>query len=254
MLLQHAPRRIKNICIEFGAETQPKLVELINEAKALGIRLQGASKEELDYRTENSPHQGILAECAPKECMSLADFRQQLAKKRKEGLQKESLNDPLVLALDAVSDPRNLGAIIRVAVAAGVAGILMPKHGSSSLTGVVDRASAGTLVMAPLVEVTNLTDAMNALKDDGLWWVGTAVAEEDKEETTQKVQNYTEVDYKGPIGLVLGSEGRGLRQRVQKNCDFWVTIPMNPQVESLNVSVATGILLFEVLRQREKRN
>ena len=240
--MKYAPQRVKTLFIEDTQASSEKLRPIIAEANANQIEVIRVTKFLLDERTESAPHQGILAECQPKEMMSLTDFRQKLKK-------SEETKPAFILALDQVSDPRNLGAIIRVAMAANVDGILLPKHGSAAISGVVDRASAGTLTLAPLVEVTNLADAINTLKDDGIWWATTAV--EAPIGSKIRVQSYLSVDFKGPIGLVLGSEGDGVRQRVNEACDFWITIPMNPQVESLNVSVATGVLLFEVLRQRQ---
>jgi 23S rRNA (guanosine2251-2'-O)-methyltransferase len=155
---------------------------------------------------------------------------------------REKNQPPLVLLLDGVEDPRNLGAIVRTAEAVGVHGIILPRHRAVGLTGTVVKASAGALEHLPVARVVNLSRTMEELKREGLWMVGL--------EPTAP-QPYTELDYKGPIGVVVGGEGRGIREGLLRHCDHLVSIPMKGRVESLNVSVAVGILLYEILRQRE---
>ncbi len=149
--------------------------------------------------------------------------------------------NPLVLVLDCVQDPHNLGACLRTADAAGAAAVILPKDKSSPVTETVVRVSCGGAQSVPIVRVTNLVRAMEKLKELGLWLVGTA------DEATQSLY---EVDLKGPLGIVMGAEGAGMRRLTAEHCDFLVRIPMAGKVECLNVSVATGVCLFEAVRQR----
>ena len=153
----------------------------------------------------------------------------------------EGRTDPLVLVLDCIQDPHNLGACLRTADAAGVACVVMPKDKSAPITDTVLLVSCGGAENVPLVKVTNLARAMDKLKDLGVWLVGTA------DEATKSIY---EVDLKGPIGIVMGAEGEGMRRLTGEHCDFLVQIPMRGKVECLNVSVATGVCLFEAVRQR----
>lgn len=153
----------------------------------------------------------------------------------------EGKKDPLVLILDCVQDPHNLGACLRTADAAGVAMVVMPKDKSSPISETVIRVACGGAENIPLVRVTNLARSMEKLKELGLWLVGTA------DEATQSLY---EIDLKGPVGIVMGAEGPGMRRLTGEHCDFLVNIPMSGRVECLNVSVATGVCLFECVRQR----
>ncbi len=149
--------------------------------------------------------------------------------------------NPLVLVLDCVQDPHNLGACLRTADAAGVAAVVMPKDKSAPITDTVIRVACGGAQSVPIVRVTNLVRAMTKLKELGIWLVGTG---------DEESQSLYEMDLKGPTGIVMGAEGEGLRRLTAENCDFLVQIPMSGSVECLNVSVATGVCLFEVVRQR----
>ena len=153
----------------------------------------------------------------------------------------EGKKDPLVLILDCVQDPHNLGACLRTADAAGVAMVVMPKDKSAPISETVIRVACGGAENIPLVRVTNLARSMEKLKELGLWLVGTA------DEATQSLY---EIDLKGPVGIVMGAEGPGMRRLTGEHCDFLVNIPMSGRVECLNVSVATGVCLFECVRQR----
>jgi 23S rRNA (guanosine2251-2'-O)-methyltransferase len=206
--------------------------EIIRLARAQGVSLHFESKPVLDRVARSDKHQGVVALVAAK----AYDTPESLLK-----IAQERNQSPLVLLLDGVEDPRNLGAIVRTAEAAGVHGIILPRHRSVGLTGTVDKTSAGALEHLPVARVVNLSRAVDELKNEGLWIVGL--------EPTAP-QSYTALDYKGPIGVVVGGEGRGIREGLLKHCDYRVSIPMRGKVESLNVSVAVGILLYEVLRQR----
>jgi len=155
----------------------------------------------------------------------------------------EGKKAPLVLILDCVTDPHNLGACLRTADAAGVAAVILPKDKSAPITETVRRVSCGGADNVPIVRVTNLARAMDRLKELGVWLVGTA------DETKQSLY---EIDLSGPIGIVMGAEGTGMRRLTQERCDFLARIPMSGSVECLNVSVATGVCLFEAVRQRQK--
>ncbi|MDZ4289173.1 MAG: 23S rRNA (guanosine(2251)-2'-O)-methyltransferase RlmB [Prosthecobacter sp.] len=156
----------------------------------------------------------------------------------------EGKANPLVLVLDCIQDPHNLGACLRTADAAGVACVVMPKDKSAPITETVMRVSCGGAENVPLVRVTNLARAMDKLKDLGIWLVGTG------DEATQSIYD---MDLKGPAGIVVGAEGEGMRRLTGEHCDFLVRIPMAGRVECLNVSVATGVCLFEAVRQRQGR-
>jgi 23S rRNA (guanosine2251-2'-O)-methyltransferase len=209
------------------------LEEIIRLSKAQGITLHFESKAVLDRVASTEKHQGVVALVAAK----AYDTPEDLIK-----IAHEKNQPPLVLLLDGVEDPRNLGAIVRTAEAAGVHGIILPRHRSVGLTGAVVKASAGALEYLPMARVVNLGRTMEELKREGLWIVGL--------EPTAS-QPYTELDYKGPTGVVVGGEGRGIREGLLRHCDHLVSIPMKGRVESLNVSVAVAILLYEILRQRE---
>lgn len=214
-----------------------RLQSVIDLAKTHGVSWQQVPKAKLDSLAADAetPHQGVVAMVSPKPLLDIYDLTRQVENASAE-------NPPLILALDEVTDPRNFGALIRVAAGAGVTAIIVPKSGSAGFSPVVSKASAGTIDLMDIAVVPNLVDAMERLKKVGLWWAGAAL--------DPKAIAYDTYDYRGPTGIVLGSEGSGLRRLVKEHCDQWVQIPLHPGVESLNVSVAGGILLFEALRQR----
>jgi 23S rRNA (guanosine2251-2'-O)-methyltransferase len=177
-------------------------------------------------------HQGVAAQVEMPPYAEMDDLFHQ-AQKRKEA--------PFFALLDGVQDPQNLGAIIRSADGAGVHGSISPKDNAVGYTPAVLKASAGAAAYVPVVQVTNLVRTMNALKEAGLWLTGT-------DHTGDRF--YTEIDYKGPLGIVMGSEGKGLRRLVLESCDFLAAIPMKGHVNSLNVSVASALMFFEARRQR----
>ncbi len=216
-----------------------RLQSLIDLAKETGKPFQMVPKAKLDSlaEVEDTPHQGVVAMVSPKPILDVYDLIKMVEAQPAE-------SPPLILALDDVTDPRNFGALIRVAAGAGVTAIVIPKVGSAGFSPVVGKASAGTIELMDIVAVPNLVDAMERLKKVGIWWVGADMGE--------KSIDYEQYDYKGPTGIVLGSEGSGIRRLVREHCDQLVQIPLAPHVESLNVSVAGGILLFEALRQRRQ--
>lgn len=230
-LLRAGRRSLDKLYILKGRRGE-QVDEIIRMAQAQGVTLHFESKSVLDRAAKSEKHQGVVALVAAK----AYDTPERLIQ-----IAHETNQSPLVLLLDGVEDPRNLGAIVRTAEAAGVHGIILPRHRSVGLTGTVDKASAGALEHLPVAQVVNLSRAVDELKKEGLWIVGL--------EPTAP-QSYTALDYKGSIGVVVGGEGKGIREGLLKHCDYLVSIPMKGRVESLNVSVAVGILLYEIRRQR----
>ena len=215
---------------------------LIDLAQTQGVPYQFVPKAKLDSLLNQDPdsrgshHQGVAAMISPKPLLDIHDVVEII-----QGLPQDQ--PALILALDEITDAHNFGAIIRVAAAAGVHAIIIPKVGSAGFSPAVWHASAGTIELIPIAVVPNLVQAMKTLKDHGLWWLGTALGE--KSVSYEKTSLLT-----GAVGLVMGSEGKGIRRLVSETCDELVAIPMAYGVESLNVSVATGIVLFEATRQR----
>jgi len=223
-----AGRPLDRIIIARGRHGD-RVEAVVQKAKSNGVPVRFEDRHQIDRLTGTREHQGIAALAAAKRAVELEDL---LAAKNQAGL--------LVL-LDGVEDPHNLGAIVRTALAAGAQGVVVPERRAAGLSDTVERASAGALAHLPVARVKNLVRAMEEMKDSGYWLVGL-------DERAQK--NYTTVDLKGPVGIVLGSEGEGLHELTKKRCDFLVSIPTSGPVKSLNVSVAAGIMLFEAVRQR----
>lgn len=204
---------------------------ILREAKKHDTIVQFVKKERLEQMSETGKHQGVMAYAAAYEYAELEDiFR----------LAKEKGEPPFVLVLDGIEDPHNLGAMIRTANQAGIHGIIIPKRRAVGLTATVAKTSAGAVNYVPVVKVTNLTNTIKELKERGLWFV---CADMDG------TQMY-DLDLKGPIGLVIGSEGDGVSHLVRENCDFIASIPMKGDIDSLNASVAMGVLAYEIVRQR----
>jgi 23S rRNA (guanosine2251-2'-O)-methyltransferase len=206
--------------------------ELSDRARELGIKPHARDRAALDRMTGGARHQGVVARY---------DAPVPLAESELPRLVDEAGNGALFLVLDGVTDPHNLGACLRSAEAAGVTAVVVPKDRAVGITPTVRRASAGAADRVPLVAATNLSRTLKSLKEAGVWFVG-LVGDVDA--------SIYSIDLKGPIAIVLGSEGEGMRRLTREACDFLAKIPMRGGVESLNVSVATGIALFEALRQR----
>ncbi len=211
--------------------------ELVDMARQRGVSVRFEDRAQLDRLAGSGQHQGVVALTAAKQASDLADLIAQ-------GASRENGKGFLVL-LDGVEDPHNLGAIVRTALAAGADGVVIPERRSVGITDTVARVSAGALSHLPVARVKNLARAMKELKEVGYWLVGL-------DERAEK--NYAAVDFTGPVGIVLGGEGVGLHELTRKRCDFLVSIPTAGPVRSLNVSVAAGVVLFEVVRQRAKLN
>ena len=203
-------------------------------AKKTGVRIHKVEREALDKLCGNSQHQGVAAESAARGVWDEAALMTLL-----DGLQEP----PLLLILDGVTDPHNLGACLRSADGAGAHAVIAPKDNACSLTGTVRKVASGAAESVPFVQVTNLARTLSKLKERGIWLVGT---------TGNADQSLYQTDLKGPIGIVMGAEGQGMRRLTTEACDFLVSLPMQGQVESLNVSVTTGICLYEALRQRQQ--
>jgi 23S rRNA (guanosine2251-2'-O)-methyltransferase len=230
-----AQRPIDRIAIAKGRQ-DTRIEEIVQLARKQGVSVRFEDRGQLDRMANAKDHQGVVALAAARAPGTLEDI---LAAANATPSQMG-----LIVLLDGVEDPHNLGAIIRTALAAGANGVVVPERRAAGLTDTVARASAGALAHLPIAKVTNLVRAMEELKEAGYWLVG---LDEDGE------KNYTEVDYTSPIGIVLGGEGKGLHDLTKKRCDFVVKLPTTGPVKSLNVSVATGVVLFEALRQRHVR-
>lgn len=233
VLLQRAPQRVRQLWLSTAREAAARLQELRALAVEAGIAVRDADDQGLDRLAGGERHQGVVVELAPR----AGDPETQL----EEALEALAGSPPLLLVLDGVTDPHNLGACLRSADAAGVAAVIVPRDRAAGLTPVVRKVAAGAAETVPLVQVVNLARTLRELKERGVWLVGTA---DDAPRTLY------EVDFRGPTALVLGSEGEGMRRLTREACDQLVSIPMGGAVESLNVSVATGVALFEAVRQR----
>jgi 23S rRNA (guanosine2251-2'-O)-methyltransferase len=208
------------------------VMEIISKARAQGILIQSVPKAKLDAIAQGRNHQGVIAYLAAKEYVDL------------EVIVEAANNSPrpgLILVLDEIEDPHNLGSILRSADAVGAHGVVIPKRRAVPLTATVAKASAGAIEHIPVARVNNISQTIEALKKIGYWVVGTDVNGE---------QLYHQVDMTGPTVIVIGNEGKGLGEVIKKRCDHLVRLPMVGQVQSLNAGVAAGILLYEVLRQR----
>lgn len=210
-----------------------RMTTIIDAAKKSGVVVHAVDKSVLSEKAGNDKHQGVVAQCrapAVKDEVWLARLL-------------ETLDEPpFLLILDGVQDPHNLGACLRSADAAGVHAIIAPKDRAASLTPTVIKVASGAAQTVPFIQVTNLSRTLKALKASGVWLVGLDGYAE---------QTLYQTDLKGPLGIVMGAEGQGLRRLSKENCDFLVKIPMLGSMESLNVSVAAGVCLFEALRQRQ---
>ena len=204
---------------------------VVREAKKHDTIINFVSKERLDQISETGKHQGVIAYAAAYEYSEVEDML---------ALAKERGEDPFILLLDNIEDPHNLGAIIRTANLAGAHGVIIPKRRAVGLTATVAKTSAGALNYTPVAKVTNLAKTMEELKEQGLWFVCADMGGE----------SMYRLNLKGPIGLVIGNEGEGVSRLVKEKCDFVASIPMKGEIDSLNASVAAGVLAYEIVRQR----
>ena len=222
---------IDKIYLQKG-ETDRTLGHIASTAREEGIVVVEADKRKLDFMSRTHAHQGVIALASVREYVSVADI---LNAAREKG------EAPLIVVCDEISDPHNLGAIIRTAECAGAHGVIIPKRRSAGLTSVVGKTSAGAVSYVPVARVPNIAALLKELQKEGVWVFGTAA-----EGTT----TLYDADLKGPAAIVIGSEGDGMTRLVREGCDFLVSIPMKGKISSLNASAAAAILLYEAVRQR----
>ena len=223
-------RTIDKLFVLDGCKDGP-VQSIMREAKKHDMIVNFVTKERLDQLSETKKHQGVIAMAAAYGYSTVDEI---LARAEEKG------EPPFLVLLDNIEDPHNLGAIIRTANLAGAHGVIIPKRRAVGLTATVAKASAGAINYTPVAKVTNLTQTIKELKEKGIWFVCA-----DMGGTTMY-----DLDLKGPIGLVIGNEGEGVGKLVKENCDFIASIPMRGDIDSLNASVACGVLSFEIVRQR----
>lgn len=223
---------IEKIMVAKGRK-ETRVQELFELAKERKIKIQYVDRKKLDYSSKTGQHQGIIAIASQYEYTDLEEILSIASTKGEK---------PFLLILDKITDPHNFGAIIRTANACGVHGIIIPKNRSVDISPVAVKASAGAIEYTPICKVTNLTQTIKSLKKQGIWIVGGDIQGE----------KYYSKDYNDPIAIVIGNEGEGISRLIKEECDFLVSIPMSGNIESLNASVATGIILSEVQKQRSE--
>jgi 23S rRNA (guanosine2251-2'-O)-methyltransferase len=227
-----AGRPLDRILIARG-QRGGRIQKIIDLARSRGVPVRFEDRVQLDRAAGAERHQGVVAFTASRAALDIEDLL--------GGEARGQTNHQLFVLLDGIEDPHNVGAIVRTALAAGAAGLVIPEHRAAGLTETVERVSAGALAHLPVARVKNLARTMEQLKEAGFWLIGL---------DEHAAKSYTEVDYKGRVAIVMGSESKGLHDLVRKRCDFLVSIPTTGPVRSLNVSVAAGVVLFEALRQR----
>jgi 23S rRNA (guanosine2251-2'-O)-methyltransferase len=231
-VLDKSPERVIEAFVLKGRQDD-RLVPVLNELQRLGISVQSMGRKALDDKADGANHQGVIARVKPTKNLNEHDLDIIIAQHE----------NPLLLILDGVTDPHNLGACLRNADAAGVVAVIVPKDKSAPMTAAVSKVACGAAETVPFVRVTNLARTMRALQEQGVWIVGTAG------EATHDIYQAKMI---GPLAIVMGAEGDGMRRLTRETCDDLIKIPMAGTVSSLNVSVATGICLFEAVRQRIK--
>lgn len=233
-LIKRSPERFIELFLLKGRDDE-RLMPIINLSRKYGIPVQLVNRKALDDKSRGEQHQGVLARVKQGKQYNEADLDDIIAQAEQNGV------PPFLLVLDGVTDPHNLGACLRNADAAGVQAIVVPKDNAAKITSTVRKVAVGAAESVPLVQVTNLARTMKQLQQMGVWIIGTAG------ETDTCLYD---VKLSGPMALVMGAEGKGMRRLTRENCDQLVKLPMAGSVSSLNVSVATGICLFEIVRQR----
>lgn len=229
-VLEKSPERFIEAFVLKGRQDD-RLLPVLNELQRLGISMQQMGRKALDDKAKGANHQGVIARVKPAKSLNEHDLDDILAQHEQ----------PLILILDGVTDPHNLGACLRNADAAGVAAVIVPKDKSAPMTATVSKVACGAAETVPLVRVTNLARTMRTLQEQGIWIVGTA---------GEATHDIYQAKLTGPLAIVMGAEGDGMRRLTRETCDDLIKIPMAGSVSSLNVSVATGICLFEAVRQR----
>ncbi|MBD5156756.1 MAG: 23S rRNA (guanosine(2251)-2'-O)-methyltransferase RlmB [Butyrivibrio sp.] len=223
-------KTIDKLYVLDGCKDGP-VMTILREAKKAGTIINYVPKEKLDYLSSNGHHQGVVASAAAYEYAEVEDIL---------NAAKEKGEPPFIFILDGIEDPHNLGAIIRTANLAGAHGVIIPKHRAVGLTATVAKTSAGALNYTPVAKVTNIGNTIDGLKKEGLWFV---CADMDGDLMYR-------LNLKGPIGLIIGNEGDGVSRLVKEKCDMAAAIPMKGNIDSLNASVAAGVLAYEIVRQR----
>lgn len=235
--LRAGSRRVERVTIAEGAH-ESRLQEIFELARAARVIVRRAPRSELQRLVEGANHQGVVATIAAARYADADELLDSLAA-------RVGTNDaPLAVVLDGVEDPRNLGAIIRTVECAGAHGVFVPERRAAGLTETVAKAAAGALEYVPVARAVNIVRLLEELKERGVWTVGTAA---------DAVVAYSDWDWTQPCALVLGGEGEGLRRLVRERCDVLVSVPLRGRIESLNVSVAAGVVLYEAVRQRTAR-
>lgn len=229
-VLENEPERVIELFVLKGRNDE-RLTNIVNQARRFGVSVQFCQRKALDDKVRGEQHQGVVARAKPARVLDESDLDQVLEKQ----------DQPFLLVLDGVTDPHNLGACLRTADAAGVHAVVVPKDKSASLTATVRKVACGAAEVLPLIQVTNLSRTLKHLQDKGLWVIGTAGEAE---------QMIYDAKLTGPTALVMGAEGKGMRRLTRENCDELIKLPMAGSVSSLNVSVATGVCLYEIVRQR----
>ncbi len=229
-----AGRNIERLLVAEG-EIQGSVKEIVYDAKANGAIIQEVERARLDRISQTGSHQGIIAYVAVKEYVSVEDI---LEYAREKG------EDPFIVILDGICDPQNLGAIIRSSECAGVHGVIIPERRAVGLTPVVAKCSAGAIEYMRIARVTNISQTIEKLKKENVWVYGASM----------EGKNYSRVNMTGACALVIGAEGEGLSPLVKKNCDCLVSLPQLGKIDSLNASVAAGILIYDCLRQKGEKN
>ena len=229
-VLEKDPARFIEAYVLKGRQDE-RLLPLLNQLQQFGVSIQQMGRKPLDDKAQGANHQGIIAKVKPAKQLNETHLDDILAQHEQ----------PLLLVLDGVTDPHNLGACLRNAAAAGVAAVIVPKDRSSPLTATVSKDACGAAETVPLVRVTSLARTMRALQEQGVWFVGTA---------GEAAHDIYLAKLTGPLAVVLGAEGDGMRRLTRETCDDLIKIPMAGSVSSLNVSAASGICLFEAVRQR----
>jgi len=225
--------------IRISARADSRLNAVIDAAKKAGVSIKRVDASELDRASHGGVHQGVLAVVAEQESLTPADLV-----RGNDHTTSPRVHAPLVVVLDGVEDPHNVGAILRTVDATGASGVIRQERRAAPLGGATAKASAGAVSHVRIADVVNIARALEELKDAGVWTVGLA---------GDASKRYDQIDYTLPTALVVGAEGAGLRRLVRERCDWLVSIPMQGHVQSLNVSVATGVVLFEAVRQRLTR-
>ena len=225
-----AGKTIDKLFVMDGCQDGP-VRSIVREAKKKDTIIQFVSKERLDQISETGKHQGVIAYAAAYHYTEVEEML---------NIAKEKGEPPFLILLDGIEDPHNLGAIIRTANLAGAHGVVIPKHRAAGLTATVAKTSAGALYYTPVAKVTNIGKTIDTLKEKGMWFVCADMGGE----------MMYRLDLRGAIGLVIGNEGDGVSKSIKEKCDFVASIPMRGNIDSLNASVATGVLAYEIVRQR----